>query len=96
MWFDVLCRAVLCCPVLRAPTSCPVQAESTPLLSQMLDPEERVAAVRALVGLIGSDCPNIPIATAAHMYVASDRVHDLVCSPLYLLDFSRCWLSVDE
>jgi hypothetical protein len=59
---------------------------------QILDSGKRATAEAAIVKMIGDDCPNVPIATYAHERVTSARVHGLVFSPLFMLDFVNCWI----
>ena len=56
---------------------------------------ERVAAYQEIVRLIGEDAPAIPIVAYKHQYVASERVHGLVYSPLDLCNLEQCWVSTD-
>ncbi|MGI5939356.1 MAG: peptide ABC transporter substrate-binding protein [Thermoleophilia bacterium] len=60
---------------------------------QIPDEAERTKAMQAVVKLIGDDQPEIAICTYAHQRVASDRVHDLVYSPIGYLNFVDCWIS---
>ena len=56
------------------------------------DETARVAAYQKIVKQIGDDAPCIPIMAYRHARVTSDKVHNLVYSPIGLLDFQTCWL----
>ena len=58
-------------------------------------PEERVAAYREIVRMIGDDAPALPIVAYQHQYLGSERVHGLVYSPLGICNLEKCWLATD-
>lgn len=59
----------------------------------VLDDRARVDAMRAVNRMVAEDLPVIPIVFGSHMLVCSNRVNELRCNPIRLIDFSKCWLS---
>lgn len=58
-----------------------------------LDTADRIKAMQAVNKTIAEDFPVIPLMFYRHVLVASDRVNDLYCNPMKLIDLSTCWLS---
>lgn len=63
---------------------------------KMVDDNERTEAYQAIVRTIGEDAPLIPMSVSMHARLASDRVRDLMLSPLYYCNFESCWLANEE
>jgi oligopeptide transport system substrate-binding protein len=59
---------------------------------QIKDERSRLVAYQTIVRTIGDSSPVIPLYTTCHEQVCSDRVHNLVCSALGLIDFTSLWL----
>jgi oligopeptide transport system substrate-binding protein len=57
------------------------------------DTAARIAAYQAIDVKIGAELPIIPMMFYKHHHVVSSRVHDFVFSSMYLVDFSKTWLS---
>ncbi len=58
----------------------------------MTDESARVAAFQKIVKQIGDDVPAVPIMAYRHGRVTSSRAHNLVYSPMGLLDFQSAWI----
>ena len=59
----------------------------------MADPKAALAAEQAAVKLIGDYCPDIPVMYYSHYDLGSDKVHDMVYSPMMFMDFTTMWMS---
>ena len=59
----------------------------------LVDDAERIAAMQKVNKMIAEDFPVIPVMFYRHMLVCSNRVNEMYCNPMGLIDFSKCWLS---
>lgn len=59
----------------------------------IVDPDERIAALQKVNETIAADFPVVPLLFYRHTIVTSNRVNELYCNPMKLIDLSTCWLS---
>jgi oligopeptide transport system substrate-binding protein len=59
---------------------------------QITDGDARVKAWQEINRTIGDFVPAVPIMAYRHSRVTSDRVYNLIDSPMGLLDFPSCWI----
>lgn len=58
-----------------------------------VDTDERVKGMKEVNKTIAEDFPVIPVMFYRHTLVTSNRVNDMYCNPMKLIDLSTCWLS---
>lgn len=61
-----------------------------------LDVDERVKGMQDAEAILGEDTPVIPVMYYSHLDVASERVNNLVYSPLNIPDYVHVWVDAAE
>jgi oligopeptide transport system substrate-binding protein len=70
----------------------PLVDDALALARAMTDASSRMAAFQQINRQIGEECPVVPIGYYRTPRVASERVHDLICSSMGLPDFTQVWI----